>query len=51
MLYDMLIKLMLLKVSEPLLNRIYCVNLDKTVLIVYNIYTVYNRIKHIPDWI
>ena len=25
----MLIRLMLQKVSEPLLNRIYCINLDK----------------------
>ena len=28
--YYMLIKSMLPKVSEPLLNRIYCINLDKT---------------------
>ena len=27
--YYILIMLMLTKVSEPLLNRIYCVNLDK----------------------
>ena len=27
--YYMLIMLMLTKVSEPLLNRIYCINLDK----------------------
>ena len=27
--YFMLIMLMLTKVSEPLLNRIYCINLDK----------------------
>ena len=27
--YYMLIRLMLPKVSEPLLNRIYCINLDK----------------------
>ena len=27
--YYMLIMLMLPKVSEPLLNRIYCINLDK----------------------
>ena len=27
--YYMLIMLMLRKVSEPLLNRIYCINLDK----------------------
>ena len=27
--YYMLIMLMLSKVSEPLLNRIYCINLDK----------------------
>ena len=27
--YYMLIMLMLTKVAEPLLNRIYCVNLDK----------------------
>ena len=27
--YCMLIMLMLRKVSEPLLNRIYCINLDK----------------------
>ena len=28
--YYMLIMLMLTKVSEPLLNRIYCINLDKS---------------------
>ena len=27
--YYMLIMLMLTKVSQPLLNRIYCINLDK----------------------
>ena len=27
--YYMIIRLMLPKVSEPLLNRIYCINLDK----------------------
>ena len=27
--YYMLIRLMLPKVSEPLLNRIYCINLDE----------------------
>ena len=27
--YYMLIMLLLTKVSEPLLNRIYCINLDK----------------------
>ena len=27
--YYMLIMLILIKVSEPLLNRIYCINLDK----------------------
>ena len=27
--YRMLIRLMLPKVSEPLLNRIYCINLEK----------------------
>ena len=27
--YYMLIMLMLTKVSEPLLNRIYCINMDK----------------------
>ena len=71
--------LKLTKVSEPLLNLIYCINLDKNTcdpalmlpklenkietgtmvyivpLIIncstylYNINTVYNRIKHMPD--
>ena len=33
--YYMLIMLMLPKVSEPLLNRIYCINLDKNTCKLY----------------